>query len=170
MAPKGSAFLYTRTEAQPLIKPLVVSWGFRANQATTLGSTYLDILEYTGTRDPAASLSVPAAIQFQQENYWDDVGANCHQLLAWAIDEINELTGLQPLYPAGSDSFYQMATVAIPTVSDLQTFKNHLSDKFKIEIPCIEWDKRIFLRISVQGYNTQTDLDTLVSAVKEYFL
>jgi isopenicillin-N epimerase len=169
LAPKGAAFLYTRKEAQPLIEPLVVSWGIRANQTTTSGSTYLDKLGYTGTRDPAASLSVPAAIDFQDEHHWEDVRLACHRYLSQAVDDINKITGQQSLYSAGNDSFYQMATVAVPPVSDTQNLKNFLTDRFKIEIPLIEWEDRLFIRISVQGYNIPADLEALSAAIKEFF-
>ena len=42
----------------------------------------------------------------------------------------------------------------------------------RIEIPVIEWNGRHYLRISVQGYNTQADIDALVDAihkVQEFF-
>jgi isopenicillin-N epimerase len=45
MAPKGSAFLYARPEAQSLVEPLVVSWGWRS--ATPGPSRFVDEQEWT---------------------------------------------------------------------------------------------------------------------------
>ncbi|MGE5250447.1 MAG: aminotransferase class V-fold PLP-dependent enzyme, partial [Bacteroidota bacterium] len=59
-APKGAGFLYARPEVQHLLKPLVVSWGYESEKPS--GSTFIDHYEWWGTRDPAAFLSVPAAI------------------------------------------------------------------------------------------------------------
>jgi isopenicillin-N epimerase len=41
-----------------------------------------------------------------------------------------------------------------------------LYDEYKIEVPLIPWQNRQFVRISVQGYNTQDDIDVLVNALQ----
>jgi isopenicillin-N epimerase len=166
MAPKGAGFLYTRRERQRLIEPLVVSWGYCADEKTTTGSQYLDYLEWTGTRDPAAMLAIPAAIQFMQDYRWDEVRLNCHELLSQAVRRIGDLTGLTPIYPEGQDFFGQMAVAPIPPVTDPVKLKSRLYDEFRIEIPITEWDSKFFLRISVQGYNTQDDIDALIEALE----
>ena len=75
-APKGSAFLYARPEAQPLIDPLVVSWDW------VDGAAFHERHRWQGTRDPSAYLAVPAAIDFQAEHDWPAVRERCHELLA----------------------------------------------------------------------------------------
>jgi isopenicillin-N epimerase len=77
-APKGAGFLYARPEVQHLLKPLVVSWGYESEFPSS--SNFIDHHEWWGTRDMAAFLSVPKAIEFQKENNWDDVRESCHQL------------------------------------------------------------------------------------------
>ena len=166
MAPKGAGFLYTRRERQPLIEPLVVSWGYSADEKTTTGSQYVDYLEWTGTKDPAAVLTVPAAILFMQDYHWDGVRLGCHELLSQALRRIGALTGLAPVYPEGQDFFSQMAVAPIPPAIDPVKLKSRLYDEFRIEIPVIEWNRQIFLRISVQGYNSQDDIDALVKALE----
>src|SRR5260221_8929116 len=59
-APVGAGFLYARPDRQPLLQPLVVSWGWQARKPGP--SPFLDYFEWIGTDDPAAFLSVPAAI------------------------------------------------------------------------------------------------------------
>jgi isopenicillin-N epimerase len=166
MAPKGAGFLYTRRERQRLIEPLVVSWGYSADEKTTTGSHYVDYLEWTGTRDPAAMLAIPAAIQFMQDYHWDDVRLNCHELLSQALRRIGDLTGLTPVYPEDQDFYVQMAVAPIPPVTDPVELKSRLCDEFRVEIPLTEWNDQPFLRISVQGYNTQDDIDALVKALE----
>ncbi len=57
-APKGSAFLWTSPARQAATHPLTISHG--------LGQGYIQEFDWTGTRDPSAVLSVPAAIAFHE--------------------------------------------------------------------------------------------------------
>ncbi len=57
-----------------------------------------------------------------------------------------------------------MAIAPLPQ-SNLEVLKRRLYDEYKIEVPLIQWQDRQFIRISVQGYNTQEDIDTLVKAL-----
>lgn len=161
---KGSAFLYVRREVQHLIEPLVVSWGYHASPEIATGSRFVDFLQWTGTRDPAAALTVPAAIEFMEVHDWDSVRRQCHQLLCQALERICELTGLPPLYPLDSDFYHQMAIAPLPT-SKLPVLKTRLYNEYRIEVPLIQWQDKQFIRISLQGYNTQGDVDRLVEAL-----
>jgi isopenicillin-N epimerase len=165
MNAKGSAFLYVRQGLQDLIEPLVVSWGYHATPDIATGSQFVDYLQWTGTKDPTAALTVPDAIQFMKDHDWDTVRGQCHLLLRQAVERICDLTGMPPLYPLDSDFYSQMAIAPLPT-SNLHALKSRLYDEFKIEVPLTEWQDRQFIRISVQGYNTQEDIDALVSALE----
>jgi isopenicillin-N epimerase len=166
LAPKGSAFLYARSDKQHLIEPLIVSWGWGANESTQSKNTYLDKFVWIGTRDPSAYLSIPSAIQFQEEHQWEKVRTNCHQLLKETIDQINLLTGLQPMSLAIDDHHAQMGITSLPEISQPSELKSRLYQEYHIEIPITHWNNRFFLRISVQGYNTREDLQKLVIALK----
>ncbi len=164
-SPKGAAFLFARRNQQHLVEPLVVGWGWGAERTVTFGSDYLDYLQWTGTDDLSAYLSVPAAIQFQEENNWGEVRQHCHRLLRNTAARINALTGLSPCYPDAT--FYrQMAVCQLPPIADITTFKARLYAEYRIEIPCYTWQDRQYMRISVQGYNTQGEVDALLSALE----
>lgn len=165
LAPKGAAFLYVRREVQPLINPLVVSWGYHPTPDIATGSRFVDILQWTGTRDLSAALTVPNAIQFIEAHKWEEVRCQCHDLLRGAIERICDLTGLPPLYPLDSDFYVQMGIAPLPR-SNLMTLKSRLYDEYKVEVPLIEWQGKQFVRISIQGYNTQEDVDALLDALK----
>jgi isopenicillin-N epimerase len=167
LSPKGAGFLYARPEAQNLIEPLIVSWGYQSNFSSPLESKFIDLLQWTGTKDPAAALAVPAAIAFMREYRWDEVRARCHHLLYSAIKQICDQTGLSPLYPLDSGFYQQMGTIPIPQVRDITELKSRLYNDYKIEIPCIEWNNRHFLRLSVQGYNSEDDIEILISALSK---
>jgi len=164
MAPKGAAFLYARREVQPLLEPLVVSWGWESEQPGP--SSLVDHHEWQGTRDIAAFLSVPAAIDFMQRHDWAQVRQRCHHLLLYARQSIAALTGLPPITPDGSAWFVQMSVLPLPPC-DAATLKQRLYDEFSIEVPVYSWNNRVFLRISVQGYNQRGDIDALVEALRQ---
>lgn len=165
LSPKGAGFLYVRRDLQRLIKPLVVSWGYNPEYGATTGSRYVDFLQWTGTRDPAAALAVPAAIDFMEANDWVRVRRECHQLLQQAIERICDLIDQSPLYPLDSAFYSQMGVAPIPPC-DLTALKGRLYDEYGVEVPIIEWKGRFFVRISVQAYNTQEDIDILVDSLR----
>ncbi len=165
LSPKGAGFLYATPEAQNLIEPLIVSWGYQSSLSSPKESKFVDFLQWSGTKDPAAALSVPAAIDFMRDHHWDQVQRKCHDLSRNAIESICSFTGLAPLYPLDSDFYYQMGTIPIPNVRDLSELKCRLYNDYKIEIPCIDWNNRHFLRLSVQGYNSKHDISLLENAL-----
>jgi len=114
LAPKGAAFLYVRRESQPFLDPLVVSCDSNPTPEFRAGSRVADLLQWTGTRDPAPYLAVLAAIQFMQEQNWEKVRLNCHRLLHQAIKRVCELTDLQPLYPLDAVLYSQMGIAPLP--------------------------------------------------------
>jgi isopenicillin-N epimerase len=154
-APKGAGFLYVRRELQEDIHPLVISWGYEGDDPS-----FLSRHERQGTRDPSAYLTVPAAIEWQQEHDWDAVRDRCHELARRARNEL----GLEPLVPDSGDFFGQMVTLRLPAGApdDLQ---ERLYDEHFIEIPVFEHGDDRFIRASFQGYNDAADLAKLKVAL-----
>jgi isopenicillin-N epimerase len=165
LSPKGAGFLYARRELQHLLEPLIVSWGYSPTPEVSTGSRFIDLLQWTGTKDPAAALAVPDAIRFMQDHHWEAVRCKCHALLRGAIEQICDLTGMNSVYPLDSDFYSQMGIVPLPR-SDLVRLKNRLYDEYKVEVPLVEWQDRQFIRISIQGYNSPEDVNALVNALK----
>lgn len=161
-APKGSAFLYARREVQPLLEPLVVSWGWESERPS--GSNFLDHLEYLGTDDLSSYLSVPAAIQFQADHNWSQVQQQCHELAKSTLAQLCQLTGLNPLYPADNRFFQQLVIAPLPP-TDLDVLKRRLYDEYRVEVPLISWNGHQFIRVSVQAYNTPADIEVLLTAL-----
>ena len=58
--------MFTRSEKQYLIEPLVIGWGWGEDREVTFGSDYLDYMQWLGTNDLAAYLAVPTAIEFHE--------------------------------------------------------------------------------------------------------
>ena len=165
-APKGAGFLYARPEKQDLLEPLVVSWGYQSEKPGP--SRFVDHHEWWGTRDIAAFLSAPAAIQFQEDHDWDNVRAACHDLAVDVEARIRELTSLSSLY-ADDTWFAQMISAQLPVETDITALKTYLYDEHHIEVPLMEWNGRKLIRVSIQGYNTEDDIDALIKALSSWF-
>ncbi len=163
-APKGAGFLYVRPELQRLVEPVVVSWGWRPNDPGP--SVFVDQIERQATHDPAAYLSVPAAIAYQADRDWPQVRQECHELARLARQQMTELTGIEPLLADDPRWFAQMATLPLPPC-DTAELKRRLYDEHQIEIPATRWGETPCLRVSVQGYNTRADIERLVVAVAQ---
>lgn len=168
MAPKGSGFLHIRPVHQDLVEPLVVSWGWGTNSPYESDSRFQAILEWWGTKDPAAYFSTPAAIKFQQEHNWDQVRKDCQVLLKKALYQVEKLTGFPSIYGEVADNFVQIGAAEWPSDWKPEELQAWLYDSYKIEIPVIHWEDRWLIRLSVQGYNTQEDLDRLIRALRDY--
>ena len=172
-APKGAAFLQVRPEHHALVDAGVVSWGY---SATITGHTGLDAytgstllerrLQWQGTRDIAAFLTVPAAIEFQAQHDWDRVRQDCHVMAAQTLHRLCAITGLRPI--CEDSDFGQMVAIPVPSM-DAQLLKDTLLERYRIEIPVTSHKGALFIRLSVQAYNTQEDLDVLVNAVREIY-
>ena len=117
--------------------------------------------------DPAAYLSVGAAVRFQQENDWPSVRAACHRLASETRSRLNELTGLPSVCPDSTTWFSQMFTARLP-----EGIPDRLRDKMwedhRIEIPIYTWNDQPLVRVSVQAYNTPEHMDRMVSAIAAY--
>lgn len=168
LSPKGSGYLYARREMQHLLEPLIVSWGWDGDLAREAGSThFVDEQQYTGTRDLAAFLAVPAAIEFMEAHDWPGVRAACHALLRETRERVAEMTGLVPITPDGPEWYGQMAGLALPA-GDIDELSRRLRDDYHIEVPIVRWNGTQLARVSVQGYNTRDDLETLVCALRDW--
>jgi isopenicillin-N epimerase len=160
-APKGAAFLYARRERQALLTPLVVSWGWESEMPGP--SPFLDYFTWPGTFDPAAYLSVPAAIDFQRQWDWPSVRQACHKLAVASRKRLENVAGMPSI--SSDDNYVQMCAIELPAGS-IEKLGTKLFDEYKVEVPLTRWNNREFLRISIQAYNSEEDIDRLVSALK----
>jgi isopenicillin-N epimerase len=151
-APKGAGFLYARPERQQLLEPTVVGWGYRESEFT---------LRYgpQGTHDPAAYLSVPAAIEFVRA---EGRATECRELLQQGARQL-AAAGFDPYAP---EQPLQMASFRLPD-SDPERVELGLLERFRIEAPVREWNGQVLIRVSIAPYNTTGDLTTLVTALQE---
>jgi isopenicillin-N epimerase len=159
-APKGAGFLWAREELQDSIDALVIGWGYGED------ATFVSRHTLAGTRDPAAYLAVPDAIDWQRDHDWDTVRDRCHELARAARARLAELTGLEPLTPDSREHFVQMVAARLPDV-DADALQRRLFDEHHLEVPASRnWNGTPLLRASFQGYNDESDVERLLAALR----
>lgn len=166
-APKGSAFLAVAPEWVNRVEPNVISWGTGPNLENTIGNRLIDGNEWLGTQGPFPALSVPSAIDFLERNDWRAVRAGCRELLTRGLNEVNRLFGFEPVYP-DERAYVQLGIAEVPAYWRAAELKAFLYDRFAVEIPIIRWNGRNFVRISIQGYNQDEDIDALIAGLESY--
>jgi isopenicillin-N epimerase len=162
MTPKGSAFLYVRREWQHIIKPLVVSWG----NSSVEDSPFIQENEYQGTSDPAAFLTVPAAIDFINGHDWPRLRRACRERAQEIRRLFAEVFGGSPLAPADSAWYAQLVAHEV-TGPGGPLLQSELYQRHKVEIPVSEQNGKWYIRASVQVYNDDTDIQKLADALHD---
>ncbi|MBS4044037.1 MAG: aminotransferase class V-fold PLP-dependent enzyme [Chitinophagaceae bacterium] len=162
MTPKGSSFLYVKKELQHLFDPLIVSWGYEENLQSE--TQFLDYHQLQGTRDYSAFLTIPKAIEFMEENNWKEVSKNCRSLVQANSAKFCKLLNTKSIAPISDEFLVQLYSVPMKT-AEPQKLQRLLFEKYKIEIPVMQLDDKIFLRYSIQAFNSQEDLDKLYEAI-----
>ena len=159
-APKGSGFLYVRPEHQAFVESLTISWGWRP------GHNFVSRNQWQGTRDLAAFLATPAAIEFQEEYSWDTIRWRCHSQARRTRQRLSAQFGLPGLSPDDESWYAQMVAIPLPLVDPI-ALGERLYQEYRIEVPLTEHLGQQAVRVSVQGYTTDQDLDALVAALTE---
>lgn len=160
MAPKGCGFLHASAQAREWLRPLVTSWGGTNRPEEERQGRFLDELEWSGTMDPTPWLALPAALDFRQRWEWEDRAALCRQRLQEWGDHAEMDLGLRRVTPR--DASLQMLTLELPAsplpAADLhlRLFENH-----GVELPTMELQGRVLLRVSLSPYNCEDDLRRL---------
>ena len=162
LSPKGCSFLYVRKELQDVLDPLVVGWGYQSESPSK--SRFLDYHEFQGTRDISAFLTAPAAIQFLKENNWSEKSTQSKKMILEHYKSFCELLDSEPICPITNAFLGQMCSIPIRTEKPIE-LKETLYHDYNIEIPVMKIDHGTFLRISLNGYNNEDDIDTLKNAL-----
>lgn len=164
LSPKGCTFLYVNENFQDIVEPLIISWGYET--ATPTKSKFLEENEMQGTRDIAACLTVPAIMQFFDENNLQQKLEDCRKMILDQYPVFCELLQTKPLCKVSDEFLGQMCSIPITTKNPLQ-LKETLYNKYKIEIPVMQRGNETYLRISYQVYNTADELEYLKETIKQ---
>ncbi len=171
--PFGSGFLYVAPRQQAGVQPTVLSWG---RIPPTKVDSWSDEFVWLGTRNPAAYLAVPAAIEFLESVGLHSFRARTHWLAQYARRRLLELTDLPPLAPDDPAWYGSMAHVPLPPPSAgavggescpiSNPLQNTIWNRLHIEVPVVEFRGVRYLRVSCHLYNDSEQIDRLVSGLK----
>jgi isopenicillin-N epimerase len=163
MAAKGCSFLYAHKSVQPLCDPLIVSWGYKAFKPSA--SAFLDYHQMIGTRDFSAFLTVQASIEFMEKNNWRAVSKKCHAIVIANAERFYNLLGTQAISPLNSEWIGQMICIPIHS-PEPEVLQRKLYTDYKIEIPIMRQQNEVYMRYSINAFNTVADLDILYNALE----
>jgi isopenicillin-N epimerase len=181
-APFGSGFLYVAARHQSHVRAPELSWG---RVQPTPVETWSDEFVWTGTRDPSAYLSIPAAIEFLEQVGLENFRARTHWLARYARHRLVELTGLEPIVPDDPAWYGSMAHVPLPprriaAAADATTraaighpvsslLQHALWREFGIEVPIVDFGPHRYIRVSCHLYNDTKQIDRLITALSMLF-
>jgi isopenicillin-N epimerase len=165
-APKGAAFLYVHPNRRYEVRPAVISHGASAERRDR--SRFHLEFDWTGTFDPTAWLSVPAALQFFAsivEGGWPEVMRRNHELALRARDVLCDRLGIP--HPAPDSMLGSMVAFPLPPATKPPTpFGDALHGELVaagFELPVQnfpQWPQRVF-RVSAQLYNEIEEYERL---------
>lgn len=130
----------------------MISWGYRDE------AEFAERHGWAGTRDPAAYLTVPKAIEVHAT--FDLKRA---RLLA---DEAERRLGELGLPRIEGVPAPFMRAVELPP-GEPDELWGRLYEELRVEVPVYEWEGRRVLRVSIGPYNDEADLDRLIAALEQ---
>ncbi|TAF49972.1 MAG: aminotransferase class V-fold PLP-dependent enzyme [Sphingobacteriia bacterium] len=164
MTPKGSSFLFVDKKIQDQFDPLVVSWGYQALFPSA--SRFQDYHQMQGTRDFSAFCTLPKALQFMQENNWPAVAKACRQLAHAHAPALAHQLGSHLLAPLTDEFFGQLVSIPIRLNKiSPEALHDDFYHRFRIQIPVMRQGNDVYLRYSIQVFNTAADLAQLAAAI-----
>lgn len=175
-APKGAGFLHVNRDYQASVRPAVISHG--ANTTRRDRSRFLIEFDWTGTNDPTALLSVPAALEFMGSllpGGWSALREGNRSMALAARSMLCTELALEPCCP--DDMVGAMVSLPLPPGSaepaKSPLYRDPLQDtllaRYGIEVPVIPWPAapERLVRLSAQVYNTPDQYGRLADALRD---
>ncbi|MFC2099486.1 hypothetical protein ACFLSF_01470 [Candidatus Bipolaricaulota bacterium] len=95
------------------------------------------------------------------------MSTSCRGHLRAAAPRVAAVSGLDPLFTGNREWNAQMAGLPLST-ADGAALKVRLYDEHRVEIPIVKWKDCWLMRVSIQAYNSEQDVDALVAALEKY--
>jgi isopenicillin-N epimerase len=154
-APKGCGFLYARTDRRAELHPVTISHGY--------GGGFTTEFDWTGTMDPSAYLSLPAAIAFFEKLGGPQLRERNRQLAAEAATlvagALETEVGVRPEM-AGSMGLVRLPIALEAKRSEAVKVRQALQAA-GTDAPVHPLDGALWLRLSAYAYNEIGDYERL---------
>jgi isopenicillin-N epimerase len=179
-SPKGSAFLYVRSDLRQLVRPLALS--NNAEKPKPGRSQFLTEFDYIGTQDYSSILAIPDALRIMptfMPGGWPAIMRHNHDLVLAGRKLVCEALGVEP--PCPETMIGSIATIVLPPhaperharlMARPSRYHDALQDalvtKHRIQVPVwgVPGHPARFLRLSAQLYTTMEQYHYLVDALK----
>lgn len=160
-APKSCGFIVATPAGQRDLHPAVISNYF--------GLGFEQEFAWTGTGDPSARLAVTAALEFIEALGIGRYRQALHEQASAAAARIADAWGVEPGAPPAM--FAGMVTLPLPVdepanAETVARWRLKLLREHNIEVPVIDINGRLWLRISAQVYNELSDYEALTRAFR----
>ncbi len=162
-APRACGVLWAAPERRADLHPAVLSWGVTNHD-------WLQEFDWTGTRDPSPWLAAPAGLDFMADVLGVAAMREHNHRLTWGTAErLASRWGYEWSTPESMIGC--MATVPLPArlgagdPATAQRLRDALLFDHRIEAPVVARDGRLWIRLSFQVYNDESDVDRLADAI-----
>jgi isopenicillin-N epimerase len=99
-----------------------------------------------------------------EQHNWKAVGRTCHEMVLAHAPRFFSLFNSKPICPLNSEWIGQMISIPIQT-PDPEKLQRTLFLDYKIEVPIMRQGNDVYLRYSINAFNTVEDLDALYNAI-----
>ena len=175
---KGVSFLYSNKNYQKNIDPLVISWGWR-DESFSDESQFINWHQWQGTNDLSAYLTIPVILDFFKKHNWDNISMDCRNLILETKNQFSNLNSVCVPTSSNSNHLGQILSFKVNQSSKLIKVlkKDHtkiseiqkiIFKQSNIYMPIIIWNDEIFMRVSIQAYNSKEDIDSMF-VMLDYF-
>ncbi len=160
-AAKGSAILQVSPDWRARIQPVSISHGYRQGLVAEF--------DWTGTMDVAPWLTAPLALDFWRS--LPGIAASNHALVQTGRQLVAVALGTDLPHPDDPALYGPMAAMLWPEpfsgdFRQTLDLSARLYEAHRIEVPFLNYDQRVWLRISGQAFNHPDDYEALAEVLR----
>lgn len=173
-SPKGVGFLHAAPEVQERMKHLVVSWGYSKSGTTKdgdgrpliNGKPYMWGIEQWGTVSLPEQVATGEAVRFQTDIGLDRIAQRGRQLAGYLRRRMSEFDWAELLSPTHPEMTGSISTFRLSGFGEMK-LRETLLQRYRITVPVWREGPRHVVRVSTHIYNSFSQVDRLVEALRE---